>query len=371
MNSISKSGPIILLAEEPGGANLIAQLAESLKRAGYLVLAIGIDSAAQQFSKLGIPVTPLNKVLSEPTLQSCIHYLNVLKPAVVVTGTSGHATGERLFWAACRRTQIPSIACLDSWVNYRLRFTGDPLIMPVLENLPSRICVMDDLAFREMIQEGFPPNLLRITGQPFFQYIIEKGRRTNIPVKTKASIRILFASQPLTSLYGGYQGTLDYWGYNELSILKELSAVLQKLSQQSTLPVQLCLRPHPLENASELAHSAQIHRTNHLTIELDSVEDLHESLVQSSLICGMWSMVLVEAALLGIPVCPIQVGSLKPDPLPLERWGAAKTMRNWDDVERLLGSLVKTGFLPIKPIENHKNAIESTLRVVEEFLCQN
>ena len=56
---------IILLACDPGGANTVAPLLESLKRIGYNVALFGKNAALMRYEVIGAPAFDLNFILKK------------------------------------------------------------------------------------------------------------------------------------------------------------------------------------------------------------------------------------------------------------------------------------------------------------------
>src|SRR5439155_26814133 len=108
---------------------------------------------------------------------------------------------ESRFVEAARTLAIPSIAVLDSWVNYAQRF-------PVR---PDCIAVMDEHAKADLIAEGFDARALVVTGQPatddlcaFSRAFDDDQRRQwrNRLGAERDGLLVLFVSQPFLAMYG-------------------------------------------------------------------------------------------------------------------------------------------------------------------------
>ena len=85
------------------------------------------------------------------------------KASLLLTGTSYNSVDlEKKFIASARERGVPSLAVLDFWSNFALRFSrGDG----GLENIPDRIAVMDEWAREEMIAAGFDATRLVVTAR--------------------------------------------------------------------------------------------------------------------------------------------------------------------------------------------------------------
>lgn len=118
--------------------------------------------------------------VSDISLASMEKVLEQVSPNLALTGTSaqeGKANDivEHTTTRAARKLDIASLAVLDIWQAYSQRFS-DERTSQRLDILPTHIAVMDQLAYDEMVAEGFPKEVLVITGNPHFDNLFAKAQ---------------------------------------------------------------------------------------------------------------------------------------------------------------------------------------------------
>jgi len=218
---------------------------------------------------------------------------------------------------------VPTLSVLDFWSNYRVRFADK---LGNLAYLPDTIAVMDDLAVKEMVEEGFPPERLVVTGQPAFDCLGDKKRDFTYARERATRLyygcregrkTIVFASQP----HARQPYTI---GYTEHTVLRLLIDALPDNAD-------LIIRPHPRENIADLMQYMEIPR-----ITVQRKEMVHELLMSADLVVGMNTELLVEACYLGCIVLSIQPGLIGRDCLPTNRSGHSWALY---DHTRLAGTL--------------------------------
>lgn len=241
------------------------------------------------------------------------------KPSLVFTATSSNGVDwERYFIKECIQKKIPTVSLLDTWINYRARFTNgknNPLL------LPDQIAVMDQKAKDEMIEEGIPGNHITITGQPVYDEFIllkkeEKKKywkffRESHDIKSEDLV-ITFVSQPLRSSYDHIYDDENYLGYNEQTVLDDLVKNLEKLKRSLKQEVHLVIRLHPKEGqGTDLVVGDNIN----CPVHYDFSRDNKGALLASNVIVGMHSNLLIEASYMGKKVISYRPNAKQENPL--------------------------------------------------------
>lgn len=271
---------VFVSAQDPGGANSVAPVAEALMRRGDTVVAQVEGAARDIFAKRGIPSGMCED------------------PQVVLVGTSGGESIEKCVTGEMRG-KAPVVAVLDFWSNYWQRFS-----LPGVKDfayLPDRVCVMDDAAKEEMVAEGFPPERLAITGNPHFDHFAAGVTRDHEDPK-----RILFISQPIRddgALPGFMPAAID-----EYAILAALIAVLPSGHYVS-------IRLHP-RDARDKYDSTLGER-----VRMASEPSLEAALSASAAAVGGATPVLLQAAAVGKRAVLYAPEGGSADILALERLG--------------------------------------------------
>ena len=263
---------ILFYAHDPGGARAIAPLLPCFDE--KLVFARGY----------ALDILPNALTLPD-------YALLTFKPSFVITGTSGDDFSERHMWKEAARLSIPSMAILDFWVNYGVRFSRYGVSQVHLfdgecDYLPEFICVMDEFAKEEMTKEGVPGERILTFGNPHFEMIA--SRKTTATPKDSASgkRKILFASQPFEGIY-----RKD----SELIVLETLIDAASKCND-----LEIIIRKHPKEPDDKFA--AYLNSW----IFMDDINDSLDSIQTSELIVSESSMVLIEASFLGKKIISYQ-----------------------------------------------------------------
>ncbi|MDJ0795535.1 MAG: hypothetical protein QNJ51_01660 [Calothrix sp. MO_167.B12] len=267
---------IIALAHDPGGANAVAATVAALRVAGAEVEAYAKGPAIRQFQRLDVACTAVSQ--EHHTLFSR------LAGDILLTGTSQYDDFEldAIVWA--KKKGIPSIAVLDYWANYRQRFqlSGDPNAEPIF---PDTITAIDEVCREGMLADGLPESQIQVVGQPYFSWLL--ARQQGIKNIVKPPQYIFFASQP---------------NANEVEILRILINVLSEYQPLE----KLLIRFHPRQGKCPV--SLELLEKSGLPFAIDESTDTLATLSQQDMVLGITSIILIEAALMGIPAGSLVMG---------------------------------------------------------------
>lgn len=280
---------ILISAQDPGGAQAIIPVIKELIIQGHEAIAIIDGPACVLFDQHAIPYEK-GSVYTNEELKARI---NEIDPGAFLAGTSGSydSIDKRIIKEL--GTTVQRLYVMDFWNNYRLRFQfskDDPFLFETM------IAVIDEKMRDEMIKEGFPADSIKVTGSPYLEYCTE-----HIPPERENPAKLLYISQPVSELAG-------FEDYNELLVLKRLAHLITKLPENYTLLV----RPHPRESTAKFS-SYMSER-----IQLSQSTSLEEDLAGSHTVIGLFSPVLLQAALLRKNVISYQWGPHKGSFFPLE-----------------------------------------------------
>lgn len=309
---------IVTVCGDPGGANALAPVIRLLEKRDMTPTNYAYNQGVQILDQHGIKHVLLPEQIDEALV---VKILTVDRPSYLLTSTSHNEKNwEKLFIASAKSLNINSLAILDFWSNYALRFSN-----PVgqLIYLPDTIAVMDERAKAEMIAEGIPPQSILVTGQPAFDSLTDCRQkfssakrqliRQSLGLK-KEGLLIVFASQPLSQLYGK-----QYLGYDEHSVLEEVISSLEKISKKFHKEIALLIRPHPRESMSDYIK----YHSDVIKIIVSAKGNNLEYVMAADLLLGMTTVLLVEACYLQCMVLSLQPGLKQPDTLPSNAWGAS------------------------------------------------
>ncbi len=325
------------------------QLIEPLRAKGNEVVVYGKDAALSIYRREKMDCTDLREVLSADTQEAIAELVGTVAPDLIVTGTSSEDSTERRLWTAAERAGISSFAVLDQWTNYRLRFIPEEDAEDRELVMPSFLFVMDELAKQEMIALGIDGDKLIVTGQPFFDYIRRTGERftaREIEVVRRelsddeGGLVFVFVSQPIASLHRKNGMAEDHWGYTETTVLTSVTRCLEKLTEELRIKVTLVIRLHPKD---EVDAYGEILTKLHPFIKyvFDRKTDSSLLLQAADLVMGMFSMVLLEAAILDRPFISVQIGLKRESPLIFDRMGSASSILTEVELEKSMRAVLQ------------------------------
>lgn len=316
---------IIVFSRDPGAANVVIPIYKLLSNPsdGYNVSLWGKDYALKRYNDNCLPYNIFGEF---STLQEYENFLMLQECCLVITGTTSNDDTDRFLWKAAKNLKIPSIAILDSWMNYieRFKFSSGEILFP------DQICVMDEQAKSDMVVESIPSEIISVTGQPYFETVIESFKNVSPELinSVKKDLRITdnqvvitFASEPMLETYGS-KSTL---GYDQFTILDEFISALREYSLNEKRDLILLVKLHP-RNVKDSFQKYKNLSYERLQIVLVEDFDTQVLVSVSDLVVGMASMMLIEAALAGKPIESIQIGLTRQDPFVLSRLGVVQTI---------------------------------------------
>lgn len=324
---------IIAVGGDYGGAAALVPVIQALRaRSQEAVRAIAYGQATAVWSCAGLDFD----TMGECTADAVDAVLAAAEASVIVTGTSMNGVMlEQQFVRTARSRGLPSVAVLDAWINYRERFvTADGT-----RCVPDRIAVMDETARAEMVEAGFDPATLVITGQPAFDDLprwadeaaIQRARELRRLWGVAPDARaVLFASQPLIELYGG-RDDHAYFGYDEQTVLRLLISSLEEISRSASLPITLVIRPHPREDREPLQLASAV-----ITVLVNADGHGRDAALAADLVTGMTSTLLQEACYLQRITVSLQPGLRRPDVLQTNRLGHSQAVYDTEEVPEVL-----------------------------------
>ena len=325
---------ILIFSRDPGGANAVAPLAQPLRAEGHEVMLYGKDSALAKYREHGERGLDIMQEQAEISQKSVCAFVADKQPRLVLTGTSADDLTEKYMWRAAGQLGIGSIAVLDQWVNYGLRFSPYGVAEADkfdrdrrIEYMPAKICVMDELARTEAEADGIDPARLAVTGQPYFETLLKKTDASQGPtLRSRLGIAageklLMFVSEPICDTYRETDGSGHYWGYTERTIFRAVLEAAEALSESMPGRLTIMVRHHPKEKRGNFADIIGCARGGCRVI-VDSGALARDAIDAADLVVGMSSMLLLEAAVLGRPVLSVQIGLRRRNPFVLCRMGS-------------------------------------------------
>lgn len=278
---------ILLAFDDPGGGLAVSSLIDKLKEQD-LILKIFSGKLSRKFLKeRKIKFDETDSYISKEMAKEMIDEFN---PDVLVTGTGGGNAEQELRNIAFERN-ISSIVVLDFWKDYPRRWFYATYNT---DEMKDKVCVMDELTKREMIEENFPEKNLIVTGHPYLDFIFNYDRndlsddlKDSYDKKDKSNIKLnnfLYLSQPFNVI-----GIKDY----NIHPLKILMEALKKLDREK---ITLTIKLHPNEKKSdELINLVSLSSDKLEIIFADEDSSLKKLMSECSTVIGYNTIAMFEA----------------------------------------------------------------------------
>lgn len=319
------SGTIFGVAHDPGGARAILPVLMYLHEQKVPVLAAVSGPAVEIASNEFAPLARI-QMADSSSLGICIRELECRACPVLLSAAGLYNQIEHTMRLAARELGIPSVAVLDWWGLYKERFQR---IMPpdgfTEKSHPDRICAIDDLSREGLVEMGFPPERIVVTGavnlesssRRLKRYLAERdGIRAGLGVGEGGQCAVFFSEPYIRDSdglpWGGIGGYYNddgtpVFGYTSLEMLREVAGALMKQSHGAT-DLVLCVKPHPMEHLPSLEEVIQDCSRSGLSIRLVRDTDPAKLMASGDVFFGMASIVLMEASLTAKPVFSVQIG---------------------------------------------------------------
>jgi hypothetical protein len=282
---------LLICATDAGGARNLAPVAAL---AGGDAFVVASDTTEALFAEYGIApsLEPVGNTAAAAAL------LERVRPRALICGTARYEDAERRLTAAACGRAVPSVAVLDEWFDYRMRFQDAGGGLGFMTDL---ICCPDQAARAGAMDDGLPVDRLAVTGSPALAALADAietfaARPPAMPACWRgdaAMLRLLFVSETHRLDYGdaaGRPGQLGPWlGYTEDDVRAALARVLDR--EQMRCSVVEKLHPSTTQMPSSLATASRW--------QVVAREPLWPLLWHADIVIGMRSMALLEAALMG------------------------------------------------------------------------
>lgn len=332
---------IVLCFQQAGGANALLPLLREWQPK-YQLTIICRSVVSESFGQQGVDCSTFEQVFGHDyTRQDIARWFEALNPDLLITDTINLARVPEswvtnFLWEQAVLHAIPSIAYVDCWWGYGIRFFPEPDSKKGV--LPNMIVAIDDNARIEMIHEGLPAERINVLGSPRFEEIMQYQSRKS---KSKAIVQDLgiqdgdflltFVSQPLG------KDAVEKWGFNEETVFQAILESIGTYPEMSSLKLVVIL--HPEEDEAAL-RGLSVQYNPGLDIIFYQGKDALDIIVASDLVLGMASILLVEAMLMKKPVLSIQPGLKREDMLVTNRIGATQLITSIAELKSCLHPLL-------------------------------
>lgn len=344
---------VLLAFDDPGGGLAVSSLIGRLKAERKIIMSIYSGKLSEKF--LEEMEIDFNRIDSNITSEIAENIISKVDPDILVTATGGGNAEQELRNIAYEK-EIPSVVILDFWKDYSRRWLYATY---PLEKMKDKVCVMDELTKKEMMEENFPEDKLIITGHPYldklFNHSYYKG------MESKYLNNYLFLSQPLEII-----GLKNY----KVHPLKVLLNVLTKLAEEKKEKISLNIKFHPSEkHTSEINDLVSEYFSENLEINFTNENrTLKNLLEESNEVIGYSSIALFEARAMDKRVISLNVAPVKNSlTQSMKMAGIEIVSANENEI---LSSL-KAEHLPELKRNIFKGGIENIARVISNELNLN
>jgi hypothetical protein len=314
---------VLFFSCEPGGAEVLIPVIRLLAQTTpcrVIVLSYGLG--AERFARKGTEYIEIASLKEDDDA-----VIAAFQPALIITSATSlpeRDMSEKYLWRIARRAGIPSIAFLDQWQNYAIRFSG-VLASERLAYLPDYINCINAIGALEMVGEGFEPQRLVEFGQPYLASLAHDAALLDVAdirhgqgIAPDARV-ILFASEAIREHYGNSRG---YDQYDALGLL------LERVSREGGGAV-LLVKLHPKDAPAEYMKILGEYPALRAIMIKNELSPL-ECIAVSDEVYGMTSIMLIEAYILGKKVASLQPGLKVADPCVLSRHGVIPLLLSRD-----------------------------------------
>lgn len=295
---------IALFAHDAGGAEILLELLKASLHVGKFCVLCLEDSPCYKLLKSKHLEHLWCKIA--PTKEDIKTQLSSFYPDLILYATGWQNHLEYHFLEYARAHNIPSVAFLDHWTNYRERF-GYPEIN-WQNNLPDFIAAHDKVSEAKAKEFGLP-NVVGIKNYALLAQLKNFKSR-------KQSDTLLFLSEPTSKVALASFGDSYFWGFDEKEVFKNILTCKEKFECQN-----LIIRLHPSD-------SAQTYQELDKNATFSDVS-LEEDIARAKVIIGIDTVALYTAFLLGKKVLSYIPSDKRDCQVPLPKANQLRSFENF------------------------------------------
>lgn len=282
---------VIFFTCEPGGAEVLIPVIQKMSLdSSFDILVLTYGFAIDRFQKKSIPFIEITPIIKDDFSL----FDKYLSDFIITSATSlpQKDMSEKYLWHNAKQKNIPTIAFLDQWQNYAVRFSGIDK-NEYLKYQPDIINCINNIAKQEMIKLGFNSKKLLELGHPYLSQLQDNVIDKDTILKTlklnTTNKIVLFISEAIAENYGNTRG---YTQYNTIDFLLS--------NKEFIKDKQIIIKLHPKDDISKYQKYK-----NHILIQ-NEYSSL-EMISISDYVIGMTSIMLIEAYILNKCVLSIQL----------------------------------------------------------------
>lgn len=301
---------IVMLAHDPGGYDVIMPLYRMIQNSPEWNIRLLLVGPAGERD-------PAFKRRAEEVIPFLHNFRECFGQFILVTGTSWGDDTELNAIRYCKNNKITTIAILDYWTNYRMRFIGSD----GRTELPDHYFVMDEMAMQEAVKDGIDKAIISVVGHPALDNYI-MGKNKNCSHKCN----VLFASQPLESIYG-----LSL-GYTETMVMMDLVEICHELD------LSLGVKFHPKDTD---AYKKRFFKFN-------MEGDLDDLMYECDILIGMNTMGMLHSVLRHIKTVSYQPNRIGKEMCITNILGLTRCVSSKEKLKQVLNESISRPFQDIE-----------------------
>ena len=353
---------VLFFIEDPGAINFLKDLPGIFikNNINFKIICHGV---AKDFFKNHENVYCSNFLDANEIIES-------LNPSILIMGTSENPYSFAFdLTEAARQQSIYTISVIDMLCNAKNRFKGktsDPLYYATDE-----LFVADLKTKNEYVRLGFNQKNILITGNPIYEFALNLQNKSNTmklnsTINVSEKFKILFISEGQDKLnLDATRKNINYKfngrGQSDFRTIIVMEELIDALNRNN-INAHTSLRVHPnstLDNFQPIAKEFD---------EISCEKDPYKDVMNSDLIVGICSMLLLEASLLGKPTLSIMPDINELNLMPNNYFGTTHVASS---LESLDNYFIEKKFLDYKYVEPAwvlKSSIEKIMNRVNELI---
>ena len=337
---------ILFHTRQAGSASALIPVVNQLKEKGFSVLILCEAESINLWRSSGLNYIETSSFIKD--------VLDDYSPDFIVTGTSLKVEQDAKYWNWAHVNSIPCLAYLESWVNYKQRFS----VLKDFDRLPKTIGVADELILKRLKAEGLTKNIVKIIPHPRFDELLKEYKEKRTSIEKEPIISIF--TNPLDITSGN---KIDKSRINSQDFLLEIINSLEKVNSKIKLNSKIYIKFHPRENKEDYLHLLKKTNLNIEVTSLNSTEIIHNS----KLVIGFNSIVLLDSSFLNIPTIAYQPNKLNAICDITHKRENLIVIKKYNKLEECLKKIIKQ-----KPINKNINTEKvNNSNLFTEFIISN
>lgn len=305
---------------------------------------------------------------------------HTIDPSVVLVGVSTQDDGsEKAALIAAKQAGIPVVAIIESWPHRWLEVYGNRDI--ALYQQANAILLPDELSRKHMLERGFKRERLFVIGNPaqdsFLEHALKRDEhrsmmRQRLGVPNEAILVQWAVSLDLDDPAQDRPDHPEWCGFSEAESLKEFLRTLSSLEGSgSPMDVRGVIRQKPTHGFVRVRQLIEEYCPS-VSFDNDRTTGI-PLLLASDIVCGAVTLMVQQAAMLGVLGVHYFPNLNRPDPMITNRIGLTLPRYQRGDLRNLIKTLAeRPGYAAelqsqVQPLILPTDATERVVTAIREF----